>query len=272
MHFLNNHFFAFYGLHAQLAAVLSAVASGTHKVSAAVQTRPPYLTAEGVAIIDIKGPIMRGIGAEAAAYYGLTDTDLVNRAVRLATEAVNVDSILIRVNSGGGSVDGLLELTDRVKQAASIKPTVAVVDGMAASAAYWIAASTNQIIAGKRDLVGSIGTRLTLVDTSKLYESMGIKVIPVDTGPYKSAGAAGTEITDEHVAEFQRIVDGYFADFSGDVKERRGLSAEQLATVADGRVFFANEAPLLVDAIGSFESVLKSLQDTSAARQRFNRM
>jgi protease-4 len=120
------------------------------------------------------------------------------------------------------------------------------------------------------DLIGSIGTRLTVYDYSEAFANAGIKPVVIDTGEYKSMGEPGTEITDAHKAEFQRLVDGYFADFRQVVQRGRGLSDQSFEAIGDGRLFFAEESTRngLIDGILKVSDVLNSMQAANAARRR----
>lgn len=109
-------------------------------------------------------------------------------------------------------------------------------------------------------MVGSIGTRIMLYDFSAMFEKQGIKAIPVDTGKFKSAGAMGTEITDEQKADFQRIVDAFQSDFRQVVSNGRQMNTAQLDAVADGRVWQVSEGIDLglVDGVSTLSETINS--------------
>jgi ClpP class serine protease len=157
----------------------------------------PIRVDEGVAIIPLMGPMMRRAGP-IAARYGIAGTDGVRLAIESAVADDDVDQILLRIDSPGGSVSGLDQLGDAIS--AAKKPVTALVDGMAASAAYYVASQADRIVLGRNDLVGSIGTRMMLYDFSRQFENDGVEAVPIDTGKHKSAGALGTKITDEQRA------------------------------------------------------------------------
>jgi ClpP class serine protease len=133
---------------------------------------------------------------------------------------------------------------------------------MCCSAAYMTAAQATEIVAGRMDMIGSIGTRLTLFDTSKMAERWGIKAIPIDTGEFKSLGEFGTEITASQVEYMQGLVNGYFADFKATVMRGRKMSAEAFAKVSDGKVWLASDAKAmgLIDGFSTFGETISRLQ------------
>lgn len=120
-----------------------------------------------VAVIPVLGPLMKND------FCGDFGTANLANFLRLADNTPSVKSIVLMVDSPGGTVDGTASFADAVKR--TKKPTMTIVDGLAASAAYWIASSANEVIAtSKTDMVGSIGTMVSWRDASKYYEENGI--------------------------------------------------------------------------------------------------
>lgn len=274
MQHLNNPVYSWAGDERVLTETIASItrymiSAGPFAVEGAA-TRRPYNNYGGVALLSLRGPMMSGVPQEIEDVFGVTDTRRFARAVEIAADDKEVDSILIVANSPGGSVDGLTAVADAMAYATQAKNVVAVVNGMAASAAYYAISQAHTIHAGRMDLIGSIGTRLTVYDYSQAFENAGIKPVVIDTGEYKSMGETGTEITDAHKAEFQRLVDGYFADFREVVQRGRGMTSESFEAVSDGRLFFADESMRmgLIDGISTVSNMLKSIQTANAARRR----
>ena len=249
-----------------MAMLKKAISAGP--VDDATRAGLPVKREGSTAIISMKGPMIKDAGIWS--YFGFAGSRDTAQALESAAADKDIESILWVVDSPGGSVDGLIELADTVKAVNAVKPITVQVDGMMASAAVYVTAGASRIYAGRRDLVGSIGTRMMLYDFSEMFKSEGIKAIPIDTGEHKSAGAMGTEITEEQQAEFQRIVDGYFADFKEQLVSGRGLTDETFDKLADGRVFFANEEPMeygLIDGIQSIQQTINQMVAPSQRRQ-----
>jgi len=228
----------------------------------------PLQVRDGVGVVPVQGPIMRAGGGLLAALLGIVGTDDMRRAVQAAAQRDDVREIVLRINSPGGSVEGLAELSDAVLNARQSKRVTAQVDGMAASAAYHVASQATRITAGRMDMVGSIGVRLMVADTSRMAANEGVKMIPVDTGEFKSAGAPGTEVTERQQADFQRIVDQHFADFVGAVARGRGMTEPQVRELADGRMFIASTEAMpngLVDAIQTFDETFAELREPAGS-------
>lgn len=211
-------------------------------------------TADGVAIIRLEGPIIKGLPKFAEG----TSAVLTRRAIRQAVADETIVSLLLKVDSPGGQVDGIQDLADEVTRARESKVVDAYLEDFAASAAYWIASQARRITANIPAWVGSIGAFAVLHDLSGLAEREGITVTVVSTGPYKGMGVPGTPVTPAMVADVQRMVDQIGAFFFAAVQQGRRLTETQMRAVTDGRLWIASEARALglIDEVGTFEEAL----------------
>ena len=172
-----------------------------------------------VGTIQINGPIVSRGG-------GLVDMSGLTTSDRLIAEFAALDSnpaireILLVIDSPGGEVTGTSEFAAAIE--ASEKPVRSYVYGMAASAAYWIASATDEIVVADTALVGSIGTVITLYSP----DEDEIEIVSTQS-PNKRPDAS----TDEGRAEFQGLVDGLAAVFIEAVARGRNTTAENV--VAD---------------------------------------
>ena len=215
---------------------------------------PEGTVRSGVAVIDIAGPMMKQVGSLNEG----TSSIMVRQLLRAAVRDESVESILLRIDSPGGTVAGTNDLATDVSAAARRKPVVAFVEDLGASAAYWIASQANRVVATETALVGSIGTYGVLYDMSRLAANEGIKVLIVKAGEFKGAGEPGTEITEAQLGEYQRIVNGLNEFFVRGVAKGRNLKIAEARELNDGRIFVANEAKALrlIDAVGSFDQAI----------------
>lgn len=231
---------------------------------AAADRKPYQLTREGVAIVSIDGPMQK----YASSFSGATSTVRVRQQVAAAMRDEDVAAILLTIDSPGGTVAGTQDLADAINQAKQRKPVWALVEDMAASAAYWVASQADKVFANQPTaMVGSIGTFAVLTDLSMAAEKLGAKVHVVRAGQFKGAGVPGTAIEEDHLAEWQRLVNAMNAEFLNGVAAGRSMSAADVQAVADGRVHPANEAVgmRLIDGVQSFDQTLAEL--TSELRE-----
>lgn len=224
---------------------------------------PLYHVVNGVAIVPISGPMMKGDSK-----FGGANTVQIRQAIRGAVADDAVKSIMLHVDSPGGSVAGTDELARDIKRADLSKPVHAHIDDLGASAAYWVASQARKVTAGPAAEVGSIGVYAVIEDTSAAAALEGVKVHVVSTGPMKGALEPGTTVTAEQLAYVQERVDDMNGHFQAAIlRGRANMTGEQLAKASDGRVFGATEARKLglIDRVQSFDDAMESLMP----RKRF---
>lgn len=247
--------------------IARAIAAGP--VDDAERTGHPIEKNGNTAVIRMNGPIIKYAGY--LTRYGFSGTRDVQMAFEAAEADEDIKTIFFVLDTPGGSVDGLKELADVIANVK--KPVIAQVDGMLASAGYFIASQADKIFASEDNLIGSIGTRTVIYDMSKYYEENGIKAITVDTGKYKSIGVPGKEVTEEHIADVQRIVDGYQEFFINAIMRGRRMDKKSVEAVADGRVFFANEALSLglIDGVQTLKETYSQMVEITSSNRSTRR-
>lgn len=168
-------------------------------------------------------------------------------------DAKGVSAVVISISSPGGTTTGSEELFRGIRDLAAKKPTVAFVDGTAASGAYIAALAADRIVARETSLVGSIGVLFQYPDVSTLLGRIGVAVEAVKSSPLKAEPSGFTPTSPEARAALQAVVNDTYGWFKDLVRTRRGLSDAELAVVSDGRVFSARQGlPLkLVDQLGA---------------------
>ncbi len=183
--------------------------------------------------------------------------DLIKRA-----ERDNAKALLLVVNSPGGTVSGSEAIYDAVRSVAAKKPTVAVVDGTAASGGYIAAIATDRIVARETAIVGSIGVLFQYPNVVKLLDTLGIRMEGVKSSPLKAAPNPFEPMTPESKAALEAVIGDTFDWFKRLVRERRGYDDAGLARVADGRVFSGRQGLelRLVDAVGDERAALEWLR------------
>jgi protease-4 len=134
-----------------------------------------------------------------------------------------------------------------------IKPTVAVIQNIAASGGYIAAIAADRIYARQTSFVGSIGVIIQFPDVSRLLDTVGVKVEEVKSSPLKAAPSGVTPTSEEARRALQSLIADSYEWFRNLVRSRRGYDDSALAAVADGRVFTGRQAAAnrLIDAIGN---------------------
>lgn len=223
--------------------------------------RLPYRrTAEGVAILTITGSLVDR-GAWLGSNSGETSYEGIKFQLAAAAADPKVQSILLDISSPGGEATGAFEAAAAVRAASAQKPVVAVVNGMAASAAYAIAAGARKIVTTETGVSGSIGVVLLHADYSRALDKEGVTPTLIFAGAHKVDGNPFAPLPDGVKEDLQREVNHFYDLFVQTVAAgRKQLSPAQIRGT-EARVFIGAEAVTagIADEVGTFESALADL-------------
>ena len=222
----------------------------------------PYEVIDGVAVLSIEGVIAKRANMFMQISGGVS-SEMIARDLRAALEDPAVHSIILSIDSPGGTVDGTQTLANAVTAGKAVKPIVTLASGTMASAAYWIgsAAQAAYIVDGTT-AVGSIGVVATHRDMSGAEKLAGVKTTEVYAGQYKRIASSYEPLTKAGRQSIQEQVDYTYSLFVGAVAQQRGVSEEKvLKDMADGRVFMGQQAidAGLVDGVSTLDALVKQL-------------
>lgn len=220
-----------------------------------------YRVDKGVAIIPVLGSLVNR-GAWLGARSGMTSYEGLAFQLQQAAADPDVKSILLDIDSPGGEAVGAFEMADRIRAIGKSKPVVAVVNGMAASAAYAIASAASHIVASPSGVAGSVGVVLMHADYSNSLHQKGIKPTLIHAGAHKVDGNPYEPLSAAVRSDLQAEVDSFYSMFVASVAQgRKGRMTEKAVRATEARTYIGQAAldAGLVDAIGSFETVLGDL-------------
>lgn len=194
----------------------------------------------------------------------ITNSEQVIEHIRHHMENETVRAFVIRINSPGGGVAPSQEIYEEIKKVRQMheKPVVASLSTVGASGGYYIAAAADKIVANPGSITGSIGVIIQIPNISDLLNKVGIRSVIIKSGRYKDLASATRELTPAERKLLQQLIDDIHDQFIEAVAEGRGLSREQVETVADGRIFSGRQALELglVDQLGNLQDAI----DTAA--------
>ncbi|MEH0153675.1 S49 family peptidase [Limibacter armeniacum] len=189
----------------------------------------------------------------------------------------DIDAILLDIDSPGGQADGTQTLVDTIRN--TRKPVAAFVsDGMAASAAMWIASAADEIISSHdTNLIGSIGAMMNYVDDREYWESLGVKFNSIYADDASEKNSEYRALMEGNTEPYkQKILNPLNNAFvNGIKKNRRGKLKLNHKTLFKGAIFTSSEALEvgLIDAIGDENFALKrlsALTDKSNSSKKTN--
>nr|WP_283771491.1 S49 family peptidase [Chelatococcus sp. YT9] len=218
----------------------------------------PYrVTADGTAIISIIRELVNR-GAWVGASSGLVSYEGLSHSLRTAARDPQVSAILLDLESPGGEAGGAFETAALVRKVREEKPVIAMVNGMAASAAYAIASGASRIISIPTGLAGSIGVIMLHIDISEYLAAEGVKPTLIFAGAHKVDGNPYGRLPDAVRARFQKDIDAFYSLFVQCVAAgRKGLSAAAIRST-EAETFLGREAVRrgLADDLGTLEEVI----------------
>ena len=216
-------------------------------------------TNKGVAVIPIVGSMShRSTGIEAMS--GMTSYTTLQKQFEAAFNDPNVGSILMDIDSPGGSVAGAFDFRDYLMSKKGTKPVYALARDAMCSAAYLIGSTADKVYATQTARVGSIGVVAMHTDASGKMEKEGLKPTFISAGKFKTAGNPYEKLEGEKLKYLQDSVDESYDMFINAVADARGIDKKVIRDT-EARVYGGKKAVEigLADGIRTYESVLAEM-------------
>ncbi|MCK5135603.1 MAG: signal peptide peptidase SppA [Bacteroidales bacterium] len=208
-----------------------------------------------IAVIYAMGMVVDGNAGE-----GNIGSERIAKAIRKARRDKTVKAIVLRVNSGGGSVVASDVIYREVKLAAEEKPFVASMGDVAASGGYYIVAPADTILASPNTITGSIGVIFTIPNMKELMnDKLGITTDVVRTNRHAGMLTIFDPLDSEARMFFQKSVDDTYKTFVEIVSEGRNKSYDEIDAISGGRVWSGKDA-LDLGLIDMFGGLEKSIE------------
>jgi len=197
-----------------------------------------------IAVIDIKGIIL--------------DPREINTALSNYAKRDDVKAVVLRIDSPGGAVGPSQEIYREVQRFRTRKKLVVSMGSVAASGGYYIAAAADKIVANPGTITGSIGVIVEFMNTQELFKKIGLKGTVIKSGTFKDTGSPLRELTETEKKLLGAVVNDIHSQFVEAVAQGRNMKPEDVAILADGRIFSGAQAMRLglVDQLGSLEDAI----------------
>ncbi|MEC7493345.1 MAG: signal peptide peptidase SppA, partial [Pseudomonadota bacterium] len=219
--------------------------------------RDPFESEEQplIAVIPIEGTLVPGDSVQ-----GSAGSDTVVEQLERADEADAV-AIVLRINSGGGSVFASEVIRAKVEAiAADGVPIVVSMGGAAASGGYWIAAAADEIWAMPSTITGSIGVFSAFPTFEGVFDYVGATVDGIGTTTMAGSLDPSRPLDENSERIFQAVVDGIYREFLSLVATARNMTVKEVDAIAGGKVWIGRQAKEigLVDQLGSLDDAIAS--------------
>ena len=207
---------------------------------------------ENVAILFADGEIVEGKG-----YSDIASGRFVAEIDKIRKDKT-VKSVVLRVNSPGGSVIASEKIRTALKLLMDEKPLVASYGNYAASGGYWISAGTQKIFSDATCLTGSIGVFSMIPEFSKTAGKVGVNFVTVGSNKHSDMYSLMRPFDAEETASMQAYIEDVYGRFVGLVAAGRSLETQQVDDMAQGRVWVGTDALGLglVDEIGGLREAV----------------
>lgn len=207
-----------------------------------------------IAVIYAVGGIESGEGDEET-----IGSETVSKAIREAREDEDVKAIVMRVNSPGGSALASDVIWREVTLAKEVKPFIVSFGDVAASGGYYISTHADRIFASPSTITGSIGVFGLIPDARELItDKMGITFDGVKTNDHADLGSMKRGFSEEEMMWFDHLITDTYEEFVARVAEGRGMTVEDVDSIARGRVWIGEDALSigLIDEYGGLDEAI----------------
>lgn len=220
-----------------------------------------------IAVVTVEGEITMGESTEET-----SGSETIVKTLQRVKEDKDVKGLILRINSPGGSAVASELIRQAVNEVqASGKPVVASMGGMAASGGYWIAATSDKIVADANTLTGSIGIFGVMFNFEQTAKNLGIREDGIATS--KLANISGLKpLSEEQRRLIQLNIENGYQQFLRLVSQGRGMTEEDVDYIAQGQVWIGKDAYQsgLVDELGDFDFAVNLLHQMIMSQNEEN--
>jgi protease IV len=210
---------------------------------------------EEIAVVHATGLIVSGESQTSPSGGFVMGGDSVAADIRRVRMDPGIKAIVLRVDSGGGSVVASEVIRREVELARAAKPVVVSMSDVAASGGYWISVNANKIVADPNTITGSIGVLIGKLNISGLYNLLGVSTDYVATSDNATMFWDQQNFSPSQRAYIERSMKQTYEDFTKGVSAGRKMTVEAVDKIGKGRVWSGTQAKEigLVDELGGLD-------------------
>lgn len=211
--------------------------------------------AQCTAIVQVEGEIERG---------GRANAQSLIHGLKQAYEHPQVKGVVVVINSPGGSPVQAGQIYDemlRLRAKEPVKPIYAVVEELAASGGYYIAAGAERIYVDPASVVGSIGVVMQGFGAAEALEKLGVERRVITAGENKAFLDPFLPLDPRHAEHIRSMLVDVHRQFIDAVRKGRGDRLKETPELYSGLVWTGARAIELglADAIGSVDYVAREV-------------
>ncbi len=196
-----------------------------------------------IAVVGAYGGIQEGRGGTDPLRGGQSiGSETLVKALRAARKNPDVDAVVLRVDSGGGSGLASDIIWYETVKVAKEKPLIVSMGDVAASGGYYIAIAGEKIFVEPLTITGSIGVVGMMPVIAELYEKIDATHETFKRGEHADQFSPMRKLTDEEREMAEEVITWFYDDFVEKAAEARGMSTDELHELAQGRVYMGSQA------------------------------
>ncbi len=222
-----------------------------------------------VAVIFATGSIFEGESGRNFLWGDVMGSETIAHAIKAAREDRTIKAIVFRVDSPGGSGIASDVILREILRTRGEKPFIVSMSDVAGSGGYWISCAADTIVSLPGTYTGSIGVISGKVSLEGLYEKIGFPREVIKRGKHADFYTTGRQFTGEEREVVKRQIKEFYDDFVGKVAEGRGMSYQEVDTIARGRVWTGRQAKAngLADELGGMNLALAIAKEKAGIPQ-----
>ncbi|MEM7808098.1 MAG: signal peptide peptidase SppA [Planctomycetota bacterium] len=224
--------------------------------------KPQSIDAEkpSVALVYAQGVIVDGTSGGGGLLGGGegVNTEYIRRAMRLAERDDEIEAIVLRIDSPGGSALASEAMYQAIRRVAEEKPVIVSIGGVAASGGYYLAVAGDEIYADPSAIIGSIGVVGGKLVLDGLYDKVGLSTAMFTRGRNADLFSSTEAWDDGQRRLIRNWMKSTYDQFTERVEAGRGDRVADVDEIARGRIFLAAQGKKLgmVDHLGGLEDAL----------------
>ncbi len=231
--------------------------------------RPRSRSGHTVGLVYVTGVIMPGESRFDRFQGKIAGSETVIEHLAGMAEDEDVDVVIMRVDSPGGSALASDLIWKEVRRLQESKPVIVSMSGMAASGGYYVSCPADSVFADPGTLTGSIGVYAGKMDRNAMYRKIGVNREFITRGENALLFSDAGGFSDGQRALFSAQMEQFYERFLAKVADGRDLERDAVHAVAQGRVWTGHQALEigLVDALGGLQRAITSAKWTLGLQQ-----
>lgn len=156
-------------------------------------------------------------------------------AITKAKNNDNIEGIYIEAGALGADMAQMQELRDALADFKKSGKWIIAYGEVYSKGSYYVASVADKIYLNPSGIISWNGIGGELMFYKDLYAKVGIKVVPIKVGKYKSATEVFTEdkMSGPSREQTERYINGWWQTMCQAVSQSRGISVDELNTLAD---------------------------------------